>query len=75
MAYMNSSVTRGRGEMLVTATGMNTEVGHIADMLQSTEEEKAPLTKQVDHLTLIIAGTVLWAFCYILFTGLLEVPI
>jgi Ca2+-transporting ATPase len=45
MAYMNASVTRGRGEMLVTGTGMSTEVGHIADMLQSTEEEKSPLTK------------------------------
>ena len=30
MAYMNSQVTRGRGEMVVTATGMSTEVGHIS---------------------------------------------
>src|SRR5262245_33147727 len=33
MAYMNSTVTRGRGEMVVTATGMSTEVGHISGML------------------------------------------
>ena len=56
MAYMQSSVTRGRGEMVVTATGMDTEVGHIAGMLQATKEEKSPLTKQIDQLTLIIAG-------------------
>ena len=52
MAYMNSSVTRGRGEMVVTDTGMATEMGHIAGMLDATEEEKAPLTKQVDRLTI-----------------------
>ena len=37
MAYMNTSVTRGRGEMVVTATGMDTEIGHIADLLATTE--------------------------------------
>ncbi|NOR88903.1 MAG: ATPase, partial [Anaerolineales bacterium] len=40
MAYMQTSVTRGRGEMIVTGTGMGTEVGHIAGMLQATEEDK-----------------------------------
>lgn len=72
MAYMNSSVTRGRGEMLVTATGMKTEVGHIANMLQSTEEEKAPLTRQVDQLTLIIAGLAGIALVVIILAGLMQ---
>ena len=40
MAYMNTSVTRGRGELIVTATGMDTEIGHIADMLANTETEQ-----------------------------------
>jgi Ca2+-transporting ATPase len=70
MAYMNSNVTRGRGEMLVTGTGMQTEVGHIADMLQSTEEEKAPLTKQVDRLTVIIAGVAGITLLVIMIAGL-----
>ncbi len=56
MGYMNCGVTRGRGEMLATATGMETEVGHIAGMLQAVEDEKSPLTKQIDGLTLVIAA-------------------
>src|SRR6188472_778098 len=39
MAYMNSTVTRGRGEMVVTATGANTEVGRISEMLTTLEQE------------------------------------
>ena len=70
MAYMNCSVTRGRGEMLATATGMETEVGHIAGMLQSAEEEKSPLTKQIDALTLVIAALAGVALVLIIIIGL-----
>ncbi len=72
MAYMNSSVTRGRGEMVVTATGMNTEVGHIAGMLQTTREEKPPLAKKVDGLTLLIASVVGIALVVIMVIGFLN---
>jgi P-type Ca2+ transporter type 2C len=51
MAYMNTNVTRGTAELVVTATGMSTEVGHISGMLQATELEKTPLTVQLDALT------------------------
>jgi Ca2+-transporting ATPase len=51
MAYMNTEVTRGAGDILVTATGMSTEVGHISGLLQTTKIEKTPLTKQLDALT------------------------
>jgi Ca2+-transporting ATPase len=54
MAYMNSTVTRGRGEMVVTATGMATEVGQISGMLSQVQEEKTPLTRQLDQLTVLI---------------------
>jgi len=37
MTYMNTTVTRGRGEFIVTATGMNTEIGRIAGLLRETE--------------------------------------
>ena len=68
MAYMNSQVTRGRGEMVVTATGMATEVGHISNMLSGVKQEKTPLTKQLDQLTIIItimAGAALIAIILI----------
>ena len=57
MGFMNTSVTRGRGEMIVTTTGMGTEMGHIADLLNKTEADKTPLQKQLDKLTMVIAGT------------------
>jgi magnesium-transporting ATPase (P-type) len=41
--------------MLVTATGMDTEIGHIADLLASTEADMTPLQKQLDGLSKIIA--------------------
>ena len=59
MVYMNTNVTRGSGEFVVTATGMATEVGHISGMLQGEQAVKTPLTRQLDKLTrqiLWIAG-------------------
>jgi len=64
MVFMNTNVTRGAGDFVVTATGMATEVGHISGMLQAEEDEKTPLTRQLDRLThqiLIIAGLALGA--------------
>jgi Ca2+-transporting ATPase len=70
MAYMNTAVTRGRGEMIVTTTGMNTEMGHIADLLNKTEADKTPLQKQLDRLTVTIAGLAGIAFILMIFMGL-----
>ena len=64
MVYMNTSVTRGTGEFVVTATGMATEVGHISGMLQAQPTVKTPLTRQLDHLSkqlLLVAGVALIA--------------
>ena len=72
MAFMNTNVTRGHGEILVTTTGMDSEVGHIADMLGAQKVEKTPLTRQVDRLTLFIIGAALFAFVAIVIMGLAQ---
>src|SRR5262245_38375425 len=62
MVYMNTNVTRGAGEFVVTTTGMATEVGHISGMLAQEDEQASPLTKQLNKLTsqiLVISGTAL----------------
>ena len=51
MVYMNTNVTRGTGEFMVTSTAMATEVGHISGMLQAQDESKSPLTVQLERLT------------------------
>ena len=70
MAYMNSQVTRGRGEMVVTATGMSSEVGHISGMLSGVEQEKTPLTRQLDQLTVLITIMAAAALVVIVVLGL-----
>ena len=72
MVYMNTNVTRGHGEVLVTTTGMGSEVGHIADMLGAQKVEKTPLTQQVDRLTIFIIGAALFAFVVIVVLGLIQ---
>src|SRR5262245_23074245 len=64
MVYMNTNVTRGAGEFLVTSTGMATEVGHISGLLQTQQDSKSPLTIQLEKLTkqlVTIAGLALVA--------------
>jgi P-type Ca2+ transporter type 2C len=72
MAFMNTNVTRGHGEILVTTTGMNSEVGHIANVLAGQKTEKSPLTKQVDRLTIFILGMAGLGFVLIVFMGLRQ---
>ena len=72
LAFMNTSVTRGRGEMIVTGTGMETEIGNIATLLNQTEADKTPLQKQLDRLTQVIVGIAGVAFVAMLLFGLRE---
>ena len=72
MAYMNSTVTRGRGEMVVTATGMATEVGQISGMLSGVQQEKTPLTRQLDQLTVLITIMAAAALALVVVLGLVR---
>lgn len=50
MAYMSTYVTKGRGKGVVTAIGMDTRIGHIADMLHATKEKLTPLQIKLGEL-------------------------
>jgi len=50
MLYMNNAVTRGRAEMIVTETGMATEIGKLAGLLAQSEDAATPLQRQLDGL-------------------------
>ncbi|MFJ3792853.1 cation-translocating P-type ATPase [Kitasatospora sp. NPDC090091] len=56
MAFMNTPVTHGSGLLVITATGSDTELGKISGMLSATEKEQSPLTRELNTLTLWIAG-------------------
>jgi len=56
MLFMGTVVTMGRANLLVTETGMRTELGRIASMIQSVTDEQTPLQKRLDHLGKVLAG-------------------
>jgi len=75
-AFMSTVVTYGRGKGIVVGTGMNTEIGLIAEMLESYEEESTPLQKKLGELGKVL-GIASLAICGIVFIlGLIRgVPI
>lgn len=54
MIFNGTSVTQGTGRAIVTGTGMNTQVGKIADMLSQTDDEDTPLQKEMIHVSKIL---------------------
>ncbi len=62
MGFMNTTVTRGRGELIVTGTGARTEIGRLATLLNAAESPQTPLQREIAHLgrrlTLVAAGAV-----------------
>ena len=66
--FMNTMVTRGRGEALVTATAMATETGRIVHMLHEAEPEPTPLQRQIDGLgrTLALVADVVIVVVFVL---------
>ena len=70
MAYMNTLVTRGTGKVLVTATGMDTQMGRIAGMLTGVKTQKSPLQRQMDQLAQVFAWLAAGAVVMIVAAGL-----
>ena len=72
MAYMGTAVVAGRGAMVTTSTGMSTELGRIADMLQGVEREPTPLQRRMAQLSrgLLLAVIGLVAIVFVL--GLVQ---
>lgn len=66
MAYMGTSIAYGRGMGIVTATGMDTEIGKIADSISSTEESITPLQIKMAELSKILTVLVL-VICALIF--------
>ncbi len=65
-AFMSTVVTYGRGRGLVTSTGMHTQIGIIAEMIQSYEEESTPLQMKLDQLGKWLGSAAL-AICGVIF--------
>mgnify|MGYP004666480901 FL=1 len=71
MLFSSSLITYGRGKAVVVETGMNTEVGKIADIINTAEEQETPLQQKLDKLGKTL-GIVALAICAVIFVvGLL----
>ena len=66
MVYMGSTVVYGRGSAVITGTGMNTEMGKIADALAQAEDGQTPLQRKLSQLSKILTWIVL-GICIIVF--------
>ena len=66
MCYMGSTVVYGRGRVVVTATGMGTEMGRIAGVLAQTEQEQTPLQRKLSQLGGVLSKLVL-GICVFIF--------
>ena len=72
MCYMGSTAVYGRGKMVVTGTGMNTEMGKIAGVLAATEDEQTPLQRKLSELSKILSKLVLGICVFIFAFNLLR---
>jgi Ca2+-transporting ATPase len=57
MVHKGTAVTRGSGEGVVVASGMDTELGHISSLVEEAEEELTPLEKRLDQLGAACCGS------------------
>lgn len=72
MGFMNTSMTAGTAEAVVVATGKDTEVGKIAQMLNNAEQTVTPLQRNITHLSKILSVLVLAIAVIIFSLGMLT---
>ncbi|MFN2106449.1 MAG: cation-translocating P-type ATPase [Candidatus Promineifilaceae bacterium] len=72
MVYMGTVATYGRGTAVITDTGMNTELGNIADLIQGVEEEMTPLQRRLAHLGKVLAVVALVIIAIVVILGWLR---
>ncbi len=72
MVYMGSAVTYGRGEAVVVATGMQTQMGSIATLIQGVEEEETPLQRELARIGKQLGILVLVVAAVVTLTGVLR---
>ena len=72
MVYTGSTVSYGRGQAVVTATGMDTQMGNIAKFIAKTTEEKTPLQKKLTQLGKTLSFVVIAICVFIFIFGLFK---
>ena len=72
MLYSGSTVVYGRGKAVVTATGMDTEMGKIADALTQAEAEQTPLQKKMTELSHFLTKLVIGICIIVFLVGIIE---
>jgi Ca2+-transporting ATPase len=72
MVYLGTAVSYGHGLVVVTETGMQTELGHIANLIQTVEQEPTPLQQRLNRLGIVLAAVALIIVSVIFGLGLLR---
>ncbi|MEM5582544.1 cation-translocating P-type ATPase [Roseibium sp. AS2] len=72
MGFMSTKVVNGTGQGVVTATGMATEVGHIAGLMASAKEPKTPLQERIENLSRILIGAALSVVAIVIGIGVMQ---
>lgn len=72
MIFMGTAITRGKGVAVVTATGMSTEMGHIAKLIENHEEESTPLQRRLEELGKYLAYGCLLVSGVVMLTGVMR---
>ncbi len=72
LVFQGTEVVQGRGKVLVTRTGMDTEIGHIAILIQGVEAEDTPLQRRMSQLGNVLVSSSLALVVLVVFVGVLR---